>query len=173
MYSLIFSSAPFFVFLHKCQTACLKSKSYLVYTLNNTWVSIMFRNPRRVWRDTVSVGEQFLMSWTTHPTTHSIKSHKTQISSNITMRTLDLAASHMSASCMMVYNTMCWSVNCLVRSAFFCDFTDASGQIPETSVSNYHSTLHKIPEQCRFLLHRDGSLQLHSVCRGEMSGKFR
>jgi hypothetical protein len=30
---------------------------------------------------------------------------------------------------------------------------------PQTSVSNHHSTLHNIPEEWRFHLHRDGSLK--------------
>jgi len=69
----------------------------------------MFKDPSLVWHEAVSVGEHFLTSGTPHPTTHRTTSHKTQISSNTTMRILDLAVLYTVTRCVMVYNVMCSS----------------------------------------------------------------
>jgi len=57
----------------------------------------------------VSVGEQFLTSGTTHPITHRTISHKTQILSNTTIRTVDLAVLHKVTCCVMVCDMTCTS----------------------------------------------------------------
>jgi len=62
---------------------------------------------------------------------------------------------------------MFWD-NLLIQSSSWTDGPLKMGLkgCPETSVWNHHSTLHKIPEECRSHLHHGKSLEL---CRCEIN----